>query len=134
MCGHARLVMYITPDGRTLPCMSLSGLDIQERFPLITEQGLAKCITDSYYMSIINMRASEYFALHEDCRECKFSRCCYGGCRADALAVDESDIMGKSPGACELFRGGWVNKIIDAVRSVRPEAKSPVMDNPLWQK
>ena len=133
MCGHARLYMYISPEGVTLPCMPLAGLKIQERFPNLLKQGLAKCITDSYYMNIINMRASEYFAVHSECRECKFSRCCYGGCRADALSVDESDLMGKSPAACELFRGGWVDRIIEAVRKARPSAKSPVLENPLWQ-
>ena len=132
MCGHARLVMYIAPDGRTLPCTSLSGFEIQEKFPLITEQGLAQCITDSYYMSIINTRASEYFALHDDCRECRYSRCCYGGCRADAFG-DGNGLMGKSRSSCELFKGGWVDRIIDAVRKCRPGATSPVMDNPLWQ-
>ena len=133
MCGHARLNMYISVDGTTLPCMSLGSLKIKERFPNMLEQGLAKCITDSYYMKIINMRASEYFAVHSECRECKYATCCYGGCRADALNVDEFDLTGKSPASCEMFRGGWVSKIIDAVKSVRPEATSPVMENPLWQ-
>ena len=132
MCGHARHVMYISPEGRTLPCMALSGMPIQEEFPLITEQGLARCITDSRYMRLIDTRASEYFELHEDCRECKYALCCYGGCRADALSADETDIMGKSMGACMLFKDGWVERIIDVVKSVRPNATSQVLDNPLW--
>lgn len=132
MCGHARHVMYISPEGRTLPCMALSGMAIQDEFPLITEQGLQKCITDSRYMRLIDTRASEYFELHEDCRNCKYAMCCYGGCRADALATDENDIMGKSMGSCELFRGGWVEKIIEAVKKARPTATSPVLKNPLW--
>ena len=134
MCGHARHVMYISPESRALPCMSLSGMNIQQEFPLITEQGLAKCITDSRYMKLIDTRASEYFSLHEDCKNCKYSLCCYGGCRADALTVDETDIMGKSPGSCELFRGGWVDKIIDAVKKARPNATSSVLESPLWSK
>lgn len=133
MCGHARMVMYISPEGRVLPCMSLSGRKIEEKFPMITKEGLSECITDSYYMKIINMRASEFLALHEECRECKYSSCCYGGCRADALAVDENDLTGKSPASCMIFRGGWVDKIIETVRKVRPNAKSPVMNNPLWK-
>lgn len=134
MCGHARHVMYISPESRALPCMSLSGMNIQHNYPLITEKGLAKCITDSSYMKLIDTRASEYFDIHEDCKNCKYSLRCYGGCRADALSVDETDIMGKSPGACELFRGGWVEKIIDVVKRYRPNAKSPVLDDPLWNK
>lgn len=133
MCGHARHVMYISPESRTLPCMALSGMKIQENYPLITERGLAQCITDSSYMKLIDTRASEYFSLHEDCRKCKYSLRCYGGCRADALEVNGDDVMGKSPGSCELYRGGWVEKIIAAVKSVRPDATSPVLDDPLWQ-
>ena len=72
--------------------------------------------------------------LHEECRECKYALCCYGGCRADALEIDETDIMGKSMSACTLFKDGWVERIIDAVKSVRPDAKSEVLDNPLWGK
>lgn len=132
MCGHARHVMYISPDSRALPCMSLSGMDIQEEFPLITERGLAQCLTDSRYMKLIDTRASEYFDLHEDCRSCKYAMCCYGGCRADALDTDEGNIMGKSMATCKLFKDGWVDKIVDVMRRVRPSAKSPVLDNPLW--
>ena len=134
MCGHARHVMYISPESRTLPCLSLSGMAIQENYPLITDIGLAKCITDSEYMKLIDTRASEYFALHEDCRQCRYSLRCYGGCRADALSADETDIMGKSPGSCEIFRGGWVEKIIKTVKECVPNAKSPVLDDPLWQE
>ena len=134
MCGHARHVMYISPESRTLPCMALSGMNIQENYPLITDKGLAQCITDSSYMKLIDTRASEYFALHEDCRNCKYSLRCYGGCRADALGDNGSgDIMGKALGACELYRGGWVEKIIETVKKCRPNAKSPVLNDPLWQ-
>ena len=89
-------------------------------------------ITDSRYMRMIDTRASEYFELHQDCRECKYALCCYGGCRADALATDETDIMGKSMGSCKLFRDGWVERIIEAVKKARPTATSPVLKNPLW--
>ena len=133
LCGHARMVMYISPEGRVLPCMSLSAMDFQENFPLITEKGLAQCITDSFYMKVIDTRASEYFALNEVCKSCKYSMCCYGGCRADALGTGDGDFMGRSPSTCELFRGGWADKIVEAVLKVRPEAKSPVLENSLWR-
>ena len=32
VCGHARNQMYISAEGRALPCMSLSGQDIQNKF------------------------------------------------------------------------------------------------------
>ena len=40
ICGHARQVMYISAEGRALPCMALSGMELQNEFPLITELGL----------------------------------------------------------------------------------------------
>ncbi|MBQ4470199.1 MAG: radical SAM protein [Synergistaceae bacterium] len=138
VCGHARSIMYISPEGRTLPCMALSGMKLQEKFPLITEKSLSECITDSYYMKLIETRASEYLALNETCRECRYVRNCFGGCRADALSGncdnDNIDIMiGKAPGACELFNGGWVEKIIETVKKARPNADSIVFTSPLWR-
>ena len=133
LCGHARLNMYISPEGRTLPCMSFSSVDIQNEFPLITEDGLAKCITDSRYMRLIDARGSEFFALHEDCKNCRYALRCYGGCRAEALEADKTDLMGKAPVTCEIFRGGWVEKIIETVKKIRPEAESPVLNDPLWK-
>lgn len=59
VCGHARMVMYISAEGRALPCMALSGMDIQAEFPLIPELGLARCITDCRYMRLIDTRATE---------------------------------------------------------------------------
>ena len=47
VCGHARMVMYISAEGRALPYMALSGMEIQKEFPLIPQIGLAKCISDS---------------------------------------------------------------------------------------
>ena len=111
ICGHARQVMYISAEGRTLPCMALSGMDIQEEFPLIGEVGLAQCLTDSRYMRLIDTRASEYFALHPECAACEYAKECIGGCRAAALETTPDDIMGKDTFACELFLGGWKPKI-----------------------
>ena len=133
ICGHARVIMYISPEGRTLPCMALSGMKIQDEFPLITEKSLSQCITDSRYMKLIETKASEYLALNEICDKCKYGHNCFGGCRADALSAGENNIMSKSPSACELFRGGWVEKIIKAVKKVRPNADSLVFSSHLWQ-
>jgi len=119
ICGHARQVMYISPEGRTLPCMALSGMDIQKEFPLIGELGLRKCLTDSRYLKLINTRASEYFAHNPDCATCEYARVCVGGCRASALEGNPNDILGPDPATCEIFRGGWVPKIEVAAQAGR---------------
>lgn len=123
ICGHARMVMYISAEGRALPCMALSGMDIQQEFPLIPELGLARCITDSRYMRLIDTRASEYLRLNPECAACEYANQCLGGCRAAALERTPDNIMGPDPYACELFRGGWVQKIVETVKKAKPQAR-----------
>ncbi|MBQ6774032.1 MAG: SPASM domain-containing protein [Synergistaceae bacterium] len=91
--------------------------------PLLTEQSLADCINNSFWFDIVNKRVSEFFALNEDCRSCKYLKNCSGGCRAYALVNDPDNYMGKSPMLCELLLGEWPDKIIELVKGVRPDAK-----------
>lgn len=111
VCGHARMVMYISAEGRALPCMALSGMDIQEEFPMIPEIGLAKCITDSRYMRLIDTRAAEILEHNPGCKSCEYAMQCLGGCRASALEAAPTDIFSPDPAACAVFKGGWIQKI-----------------------
>ncbi len=111
VCGHARMVMYISAEGRTLPCMALSGMDIQQQFPLIGEIGLAACLTDSAYMSLIETRASEILAHNLECAACEYALQCLGGCRAAALETMPEDILSPDRATCAIFKGGWAEKI-----------------------
>lgn len=122
VCGHARKVMYISAEGRALPCMSLSGQDIQERYPLVTEDGLAACITDSTYMDLIDTRASAVLAHNPECARCEFAMQCLGGCRAAGLDTDPTDILAPDLATCELFRGGWIPRIVSTLHEARPNA------------
>ncbi len=119
VCGHARMVMYISAEGRALPCMSLSGMSIQENYPLITELGLKQCITDSSYMRLIETKASEVLAHNPECRDCEHAGYCLGGCRASALDTTPEDIMGRDMAACVLFKGGWIDKIDRVMEKIK---------------
>ncbi len=135
VCGHARMVMYISADGRALPCMSLSGMDIQEQFPLITETGLADCLTDSFYMEFIDRRASDYLALHPECRSCEYAPYCLGGCRASALEHNGgTDLMGRDEACCKMFREGYAARVLTLMRRIRPEANCLLAEDPFWQR
>lgn len=123
VCGHARMVMYISAEGRTLPCMALSGMDIQQEFPLITEIGLSQCITDSRYMRLLDTRAAEVLEHNPECKECKYALQCLGGCRASALEITPDDIMAPDKAVCEIFKGGWIEKITARMSQIRPEAQ-----------
>ena len=126
VCSHARMVMYISPEGRALPCMSLSGMDIQQEFPLIPEIGLVRCITDSRYMDFINTRADKVLNSNPECKGCLWRTWCQGGCRASGLEDSgQSDLLRRDPAACALFRDGWIGRILDRMRLIRPEACCP---------
>ena len=120
VCGHARMVMYISAEGRALPCMALSGMDIQQEFPLIPEIGLAQCITDSRYMRLIDTRATEILAHNPECRACEHAMQCLGGCRASALETAPDDILAPDRAICAIFKGGWAEKIEKVMREIRP--------------
>lgn len=124
VCGHARMVMYISAEGRALPCMALSGMDIQQEFPLIPELGLAKCITDSRYMKLIDTRATELLTHNSECNECEYAMQCLCGCRASALETSPSDILAPDIATCGIFKGGWTKKIEELMNSILPEEKS----------
>lgn len=127
VCNHARMVMYISPEGRALPCMSLSGMDIQQEFPLIPEQGLARCITDSFYMDFINTRADKVLEHNPECADCIWRSWCLGGCRASGLdGSGQTDLLYKDPACCMMFKDGWIGKLVTLMRELRPEASGPV--------
>lgn len=122
VCGHARMVMYISAEGRALPCMALSGMDIQQEFPLIPEMGLAGCLTDSRYMRLLDTRAAEILDHNPECRECEHAMECLGGCRASALETTPDDILAPDRATCVLFKGGWAEKIEKVMQAIMPES------------
>ena len=126
VCGHARMVMYISAEGRALPCMALSGMDIQQEFPLIPEIGLAQCITDSRYMRLIDTRATEVLKHNPECSTCEHAMQCLAGCRASALETSPEDILTVDRAACTLFRGGWVEKIRKTMADIDPKLRCRV--------
>ena len=128
VCNHARMVMYISPEGRALPCLSLSGMEIQEEFPLIPEVGLAKCLTDSRYMDFICTRADKVLEHNPECTDCPWRNWCLGGCRASGLdASGQTDLLYKDPACCMMFRGGWIGKLITQMKEHQPGASSAVL-------
>lgn len=125
VCGHARNHMYISAEGRVLPCMSLSGMEIQKKYPLLLEKGLKECLNNSTYLELITAKAREVIDHNSRCKECEFASQCCGGCRASALATSPDDIMGIDEAACAIMKGGYVEKIDEAVKKAAPDRKRP---------
>ena len=131
LCGHARSSSYISPDGRPLMCGLMAGIAMQENYPTMFERKFAECINTPEYMKLIDMRASDFLKVNRKCGTCKFTKHCYGGCRGVALIEDENNLMGTSETVCEMFKGGWIKKIVDTVKKSRPTAICPIKDETL---
>lgn len=122
VCNHARVIMYISPEGRALPCMPLSGTDIQQSCPLIPEMGLAQCLKESTYLNLIETRASTVLAHNSECHDCEYALQCLGGCRAASLETTPDTLLGRDMTSCSFFKGGWISRINTAVQRACPEA------------
>ncbi len=132
VCGHARQTLYISAEGRLLPCMSLSSGDIQNDYPLIQEVGLRQGLVNSTYMKLIDTRVEDFLKHTTECGECEYAKICAGGCRASSLTYGGTDIMAPDPACCMLFKEGWAEKFkaaaAAAVSKFCPEVKQTKID------
>jgi radical SAM protein with 4Fe4S-binding SPASM domain len=115
VCDHARTTMYISAEGRVMPCMSLSGVDANDMFPLITEKGLVSCLTDSSYMRLIETTINKYIDDNAECDACEYKYRCCAGCRASALDAG-GDLMGPDRAVCKFYKGGYIQRIMEAAK------------------
>lgn len=122
VCGHARLISYVTEEGITLPCPSLSAFpELKSKFPSILENGYAKCITESSeYMDFISKKGSEIIAENLECKNCEYKENCYGGCRASAYDYTKN-LMAKDEATCIIFKKDYIKKIKNLMNEIRPD-------------
>lgn len=124
VCGHARIKSYVTEEGVTLPCPSLSSyLELKNHFPSILKNGYAFCITESStYMDFIDKKAPEIIAHNTECQNCEYKENCFGGCRASAYGFTK-DLLGKDEGICMMLKSGYMDKVKKIMSHVRPDVK-----------
>ena len=109
MCRSARMIMYLGPDGRVLPCIAMSRTGhAQERFPLVQETSLAEALSDSYYLEFVRSTLGTYLEANPECARCEYKNRCAGGCRAKAaLASLDGGLTPRDQEACTFFRNGY---------------------------
>lgn len=124
LCGSVRWHVYITPDGRLLPCMPMTACKEQELFPKLSEVGMQKGLSDGFFMKFADSRIADLMKANEKCRDCEYVLKCGGGCRAMALQ-DTGDLMGVDENQCVTWREGYVDRIRqaaeDAIRRFPPK-------------
>lgn len=111
MCGHVRREMYVSPQGRVLPCMSMVGMPIEDKFPNMLETPLEDILDkDSLYMDITSYHVSDFMESNPECRTCEYRNDCCGGCRSIALRYEPDNYLGKDLITCDYYKGGWKAK------------------------
>ena len=119
MCGHVRRSLYVSPQGHILPCMSMVGGPIEEQFPNMLKTPLEEILdNDSLYMKIVTFTIADFMEHNPECRECEYRTRCCGGCRALAVRDHPTDYLAKDPITCEYYRGGWMKRKDDLLRSL----------------
>lgn len=115
-CGAVRTGMYISPQGRILPCMTMGGTAIDPMFDSVLEKPLSEILSDSYYRDVCRMTMGACIDHNERCRECKYRLRCGAGCRACACGETSTDYQGIDEDVCHFFLNGWFEKAAEAVR------------------
>ena len=110
LCGAVRSACYITPEGRVMPCISITSWDGQYQYPRIQDEGLQKLLSGGFYMDIADARVKDLLHVNETCAACEYKYKCGGGCRA-AAAISSNNIMGCDPDQCAFFKNGYPQKV-----------------------
>ena len=124
LCGHARNAMYISPEGRAIPCMPIANMEeFAKEYPLIQETGVKSCLSDSLYMKLVTTKAKEVLSHNAKCRDCSWRRLCLGGCRAVGMECHPGDVLAPDESSCDFYEQGWLEKIESRIKELRPTAE-----------
>lgn len=110
LCEPTMIFPYLLPDGRVLPCIAMSGSEMEQYAPNIFDDGqsLEKALSDSKVDTYTRYTYQDLFKNNPECAECEHRYIC-SGCRANALA--NGGFFGKDPLACCFFRGNYEQRI-----------------------
>jgi len=110
VCMPMRRSMYISPEGKVLPCMGMLGTAIDREFPTLKEHSLRDILNEGSYCDAMSCRVADYMEHNPKCKACKYGPKCFGGCRAKAVMNGSCDFLGPDPVNCEFYRGGWYDR------------------------
>jgi radical SAM protein with 4Fe4S-binding SPASM domain len=118
-CRAARSSMYISPEGRILPCMTMAGTAADTMFESVLEKPLREILTTSHYQDMCRLHMGACIDHNEKCRSCAYRLACGAGCRAKACGETENDYLGIDGDACSFFLNGWYEKAKEAAAKYR---------------
>ncbi len=108
-CNGTHSRPYLLPDGALLPCSGYTGTSLMESMPNLLKQDLTEVWTDSPLRRISDLKKRDVLARNKACAGCEFFPECGSGCRVFGL-TRTGDLLARDPVACELFRGGYIQR------------------------
>lgn len=87
-CESMQYNVYISAEGRLVPCMGFADTSIGSKFPSILEKPMGELSLDSFYADTVKTRVSDLIDNDAECRDCPhLSKCC-GGCMLASITED----------------------------------------------
>ncbi len=109
--------VYLSDEGRLLPCMAFVGSRIEKDFYNLASHSLYECIAAPAYQNMLNLCADELFRNNPQCKDCKYIlSCAGGGCRGVSFAKSDS-LYTADEDVCSVFRDRWFEKLIEVIDS-----------------
>ena len=68
-CGVVKTSMYISPQGKVLPCMTLGGTAIDPQFESVLDTDLSEILKASHYRDICNVKMGDCISHTEKRRD-----------------------------------------------------------------
>ncbi len=116
LCNAMRNCLYISPEGRICPCISMASYEDQSIFELISEHPIKEQLTSGKYIKYVTSKVSELLEKNEECESCEYKYNCYGGCRSHALLQGNHDLWGIDIETCMIFKEGYMDKFREAAK------------------
>ena len=109
-CTGVKNTMYISPQGKVLPCMTMCGTAIDGQFDSVLEKPLSEILSDSFYRDTCMWTMGDCIGHNERCRGCEYRFTCGAGCRAFACGETGTDYLAVDEVTCYQYKSGWYEK------------------------
>ncbi len=114
-CSAVKNHIYISHEGKVLPCMACVSASDLSNYKTVFEVPLKEQLTDSYYKDLCFSKASDCI---NNCKDCIYIEKCGAGCRASALNNCGS-YFGIDENACRFFKNGWYEKTLNFIEALK---------------
>lgn len=115
-CGSIQHGIFVTAEGRVVPCMGFADTVIADKFPETFGRGLSDALEDKFYRGVLDIKMSDYLAAQPKCARCPQFHACGGGCLLDGI-TDAGDMLVPDERICNFHLNvgaAAVREVVDA--------------------